>query len=115
MQVLFSYGTLQQENIQISTFGRMLNGERDSLVGFEPSLVRIEDPEVAELLGKTHHANVTFTGDEASHVPGMVFEITEAELLEVDEYEAPFQYHRIAARLASGKEAWVYVALIDQD
>ena len=44
MPQLFSYGTLQQEDVQLSTFGRLLQGRRDELPGFEPSLVRIEDP-----------------------------------------------------------------------
>ena len=37
------------------------------------------------------------------------FEITDAELASVDEYEIAFAYKRIAARLASGTQAWVYV------
>ena len=40
---------------------------------------------------------------------GMAFEITDAELATADRYEQLAAYVRIAARLASGKEAWVYV------
>ena len=109
MPFLFSYGTLQQESVQLSTFGRRLNGHRDDLIKFEQSSVRIEDPQVAATLAKTHHANVTFNGNENSRVPGMVFEITDAELASVDEYEVAFFYKRVAAMLASGKQAWVYV------
>ncbi len=109
MPLLFSYGTLQQENVQLSTFGRRLNGQSDELVGCEQSLVRIEDPQVAATLGKTHHANVKFNGNEDSRVSGMMFEITDAELAGVDEYEAALLYKRVAARLASGRQAWVYV------
>ena len=109
MPLLFSYGTLEQEEVQRSAFGRRLNGEPDVLPGFDPALVRIEDPEVATALGRTHHANATFTGRAASRVPGTVFEVTDAELLCADEYEAPFDYRRVSARLASGREAWVYV------
>jgi hypothetical protein len=54
MPLLFSYGTLQQEHVQLSTFGRLLQGQRDELVGFEPSSVTIEDPQVAAASGKTH-------------------------------------------------------------
>jgi hypothetical protein len=111
MALLFSYGTLQQEEVQVATFGRRLNGQRDELPGFEPSLVRIEDPQSAVTLGKTHHANVLFSAREGSRVSGMVFEVTEAELASVDLYEAPFQYQRVTALLASGREAWVYVHL----
>jgi len=109
MPLLFSYGTLQQEDVQLSTFGRRLNGQRDELPRFEQSSVRIEDPQVVAALGKTHHANATFNGSETSCVPGMVFEISDAELASVDEYEAAFSYKRVAAMLASDRQAWVYV------
>ncbi len=109
MPLLFSYGTLQQEDVQLATFGRRLEGIPDTLPGFEPAFVQIPDPEVAAALGKTHHANAHYTGKAESHVPGTVFEVTDAELANVDEYEAPFAYRRVWARLASGAEAWVYV------
>jgi hypothetical protein len=109
MPLLFSYGTLQQEDVQLSTFGRRLTGQRDELPKFEPSFVRIEDPDVVATTGKTHHANATFNGQSDSRVPGTVFEITEAELASVDEYEVAFLYTRVAAMLASGRQAWVYV------
>ena len=90
MPLLFSYGTLQQEKVQLSTFGRRLDGQEDQLPRFEQSLVRIEDPKVATTIGQTHHANVKFNGNDDSRVPGMVFEITDDELASVDEYEAAF-------------------------
>ncbi len=109
MPLLFSYGTLQHENVQLSTFGRFLQGQRDELLGFEQSLVRIEDPQVVATSGKTHHANVTFNGRNDTRVSGTVFDVTDAELAAADQYERLAAYKRIAAMLASGKEAWVYV------
>lgn len=109
MPLLISYGTLLQEDVQRSTFGRLLLGERDEIVGFEPGLVRIEDPAVAAAVGQAHHANAVFNGSDRSRVTGMAFEVTDAELASVDEYEAPYSYRRRKARLASGREAWVYV------
>jgi gamma-glutamylcyclotransferase (GGCT)/AIG2-like uncharacterized protein YtfP len=109
MPLVFSYGTLQQEPVQLSTFGRLLHGQRDELVGFEPSRVRIEDPGLAARLGMTHHANVTFTGRDDSRVSGTVFELTDAELADADGYERVAAYTRIAVTLASGASAWVYV------
>jgi gamma-glutamylcyclotransferase (GGCT)/AIG2-like uncharacterized protein YtfP len=109
MPLLFSYGTLQQDDVQRSTFGRRLDGQRDELLGFEPSAVKIEDPQVVATTGRTHHANVTFNGKDDSRVPGMVFEITDAELARVDAYEVAFAYTRVVARLASGRRAWAYV------
>jgi len=109
MPLLFSYGTLQEEDVQLFTFGRLLQGQRDELPGFEPSFVRIEDPQAAAASGKTHHANVTFNGRNDSRVSGTVFEITDAELAAADDYEQLAAYKRISARLASGKQAWLYV------
>jgi hypothetical protein len=102
MPLLFSYGILQQENVQLSTFGRLLQGQRDELLEFERSLVRIADPQVVATSGKTHHANVTFNGRNDSRVNGTVFYITDAELAAADQYEQPAAYKRIAAVLASG-------------
>lgn len=109
MPLLFSYGTLQQEDVQLSIFGRKLAGEKDLLLGYEPSLVKIPDPTLAKRLGRTHHDNVTATGDDWSTVQGTVFEVTDDELAKADRLEAEFRYQRINAGLASGKEAWVYV------
>jgi len=40
----FSYGTLQQEEVQASSFARKLSGHADELVGFELSSAQIDDP-----------------------------------------------------------------------
>jgi len=109
MPLLFSYGTLQHEDVQLSTFGRRLTGDRDELLGCEPASVKIDDPQVAARLGKTHHANVTFNGNEDSRVAGIAFEITDAELANVDAYERAFLYERVITVLASGRQAWLYV------
>jgi gamma-glutamylcyclotransferase (GGCT)/AIG2-like uncharacterized protein YtfP len=109
MPRLFSYGTLQQEEVQLSTFGRKLSGEKDLLIGYEPSLVKIADPELATRLQKLHHDNVKKTDDEWSNVQGTVFEVTDDELAKSDAFEAQFNYHRITIGLASGNDAWVYV------
>lgn len=109
MPRLFSYGTLQREDIQFSTLGRHLNGQKDQLVGYQPSLVAIADPVMAARLGKTHHNNVSATGNPASRAGGTVFDLTDAELAACDAYEALFDYRRVTATLASGTETWVYV------
>jgi hypothetical protein len=107
MPLLFSYGTLQQGAVQLSTFGRLLRGEPDELVGFERAQVRIDDPEFVATSGTASHAIVRFNGRSNSRVSGMVFEVTDSELARADEYE-PDGYTRISALLASGKRAWVY-------
>lgn len=108
MALLFSYGTLQQPNVQLATFGRLLPGSVDALVGYEQSLIAIDDPEVVRTSGKTHHPILRFTGVEAHRVAGTVFEITDHELSRADEYEVE-AYRRVLAPLSSGREAWVYV------
>jgi gamma-glutamylcyclotransferase (GGCT)/AIG2-like uncharacterized protein YtfP len=108
MPSLFSYGTLQQENVQLSTFGRKLLGRTDALVGFEQSMMLIEDAAVVATSGKTHHPIVGFTGRDADRVSGTVFEISDVELQQADEYEVA-AYKRVSAKLASGGQAWVYV------
>jgi hypothetical protein len=109
MPLIFSYGTLQQRDVQLSTFGRVLEGEKDELIGFESVLVEIVDRDEVAATGRTHNANVIFNGRADSRVPGSAFEITETELAQADHYELQAGYHRIATTLASGKEAWVYV------
>ena len=32
--LLFSYGTLQQDEVQLSSFGRLLDGEDHAMVGY---------------------------------------------------------------------------------
>lgn len=108
MALLFSYGTLQQEGVQLSTFGRLLVGSADALVGFAQSMVRIEDQEVVATSGKTHHPIVKFSGNAEDRVQGTVFEVTDSELAQADAYEVD-AYKRVSAKLASGKQAWVYV------
>ena len=108
MPLLFSYGTLQEDAVQLSTFGRRLRGQPDELVGFERSLVRIEDPQFVATSGKADHAIVRVTGRNDSRVSGTVFEVSDDELAAADEYE-PAGYERVSTVLASGKQAWVYV------
>ena len=109
MPLLFSYGTLQQEAVQLSTFGRRLEGRPDSLVGFERSSMTIEDPDFVALSGQAEHAIVRFNGRHESRVDGTVLEVSDLELALADQYE-PAGYERISAPLASGGEAWVYAA-----
>lgn len=107
MPLLFSYGTLQEPDVQQSTFARLLRGEPDALVGFERRVFTVTDPEFVAASGKADHAIVTFTGRADSRVEGTVLEVTDDELARADSYE-PAGYVRVAATLASGKQAWVY-------
>ena len=97
MPKLFSYGTLQQEDVQLATFGRRLIGVGDALVGYRQSMVAIQDPEVVRTSGKTHHPIVAFTGKNEDRVPGALFEISDAELAHADAYEVS-AYVRVKRR-----------------
>ena len=109
MPLLFSYGTLQLESVQLSTFGRRLDGWPDSLPGYTHMKLEIKDAHVATALGKTHHDNVARSRNDEDRVEGTAFEIADDELASVDEYEARFSYRRVNATLVSGKRAWVYI------
>jgi gamma-glutamylcyclotransferase (GGCT)/AIG2-like uncharacterized protein YtfP len=110
MPLLFSYGTLQQQSVQQSTFGRLLTGRSDALVGYSQSLLRIEDATVLAASGLSHHPIVRFSGNADDRVEGTVFEISDAELARADAYEVS-DYQRVLAPLASGARAWVYVGV----
>lgn len=108
MSLLFSYGMLQQEDVQLATFGRRVVGVPDELPGFIMSSVKIADAKFVAETGMTHYSNVVFTGVLADRIQGMVLEVTDEELAASDEYEADADYFRREETLASGNRAWVY-------
>ena len=110
MQLLFSYGTLQQTDVQQATFGRELTGQQDELIGFQQVMLKIKDPYIIQLRGKTHHPILKSTRNLNDRVSGTVFEVTDEELLHADQYEVS-DYQRVLASLASGRQAWVYVQI----
>ena len=108
MPRIFSYGTLQQDDVQRATFGRLLSGRVDTLPGYSQEMHEIDDPAVVATSGKTHHPIVRPSGDAADRVPGTVFEISDAELTQADVYEVA-DYRRVEVTLESGLQAWVYI------
>lgn len=108
MENLFSYGTLQQENVQLATFNRKLDGLPDYITGYKLSLLAIKDSQVIATSGKTHHPIVEYSGLITDTVAGTVFKVSPAELLRADAYEVS-DYIRVRALLKSGGETWVYV------
>jgi hypothetical protein len=107
-ELLFSYGTLQLESVQIATFGRTLSGTADELPGFELSTVEIDDRDVVKKSGKARHSIARFTNRDGDTVKGAVFRITATELGHSDKYEVA-AYARVAVKLSSGAQAWAYV------
>ncbi|WP_433040295.1 gamma-glutamylcyclotransferase family protein [Dactylosporangium sp. CS-033363] len=109
MPLLFSYGTLRDPAVQRANFGRELAGRADALPGYATRMLEITDPDVLAVSGETHHPIVVATGDGADQVAGVVFEVTDDDLVAADGYEVA-DYHRILVALASGVRAWVYVS-----
>ena len=106
--LLFSYGTLQDKNVQVASFGRELQGQPDAMPGFRQTLLEITDPEVLATSGKKYHPIVEPSVNPADEVAGTVFQITAQELDAADKYEVS-DYRRVSVKLKSGLQAWVYV------
>ena len=105
---LFSYGTLQTNSVQLSTFGRRLDGNPDKLVGYRLRMIQITDQEFVATSGAEYHRNLEFTGSASDFVEGTVFSLTQQELEQADAYE-PDGYQRVRVKLRSGTDAWVYL------
>ena len=105
---LFSYGTLQTESVQLSTFGRKLDGTPDALAGYRLQMIQITDPDFVIASGAEFHRNLEFTGNTSDIVEGTVLSVTQHELEQADAYE-PDGYKRVQVKLRSGTEAWVYL------
>ena len=107
-ELLFSYGTLQQEHVQLETFGRKLDGEPDALVGYQLVMITITDEDFVKKSGAAVHRSLQFTGNSADVVEGTVLKVTKHELEQADAYE-PEGYERVRAQLRSGGSAWVFI------
>lgn len=108
MPNLFSYGTLQKEQVQMETFGRLLYGQAEILKGYRLKMVEITDPEVLRKSGQKYHPILEFSGNDEDEIEGMLFEISEEEILQADEYEVD-DYQRIKTVFKSGKKGFIYV------
>lgn len=109
MALLFSYGTLQQKNVQLANFGRELVGKKDLLPGYILGEIEITDERVIRESGKSIHQILTFTGKETDKVLGTVFELSCDELAQADDYEVD-DYKRVLATMESGINCWIYAA-----
>ena len=71
-QLLFTYGSLQDAEVQLDTFGRLLAGERDALRGYTIDYAEIDDARVAEVSGLSVHPILRRTGNAIDTVVGTV-------------------------------------------
>ena len=99
---LFSYGTLQNVEIQKSLLNRKLSGKRNALLGY-----RLSDK---KLMGKYPVIEPSNNGSDL--VNGTVFRVSYLELHKIDQYET-YIYKRIWVTLRSGIKAWAYVENLD--
>jgi gamma-glutamylcyclotransferase (GGCT)/AIG2-like uncharacterized protein YtfP len=111
--LIFSYGSLQEEAVQLSVYGRVLRGEPDELLHCRSERIAVPQWHKAATAGVTHYANVVFVHESDDRVAGTLLELTDAELADSDRYEQEADYARILATLASGRRAWVYVSAAD--
>jgi gamma-glutamylcyclotransferase (GGCT)/AIG2-like uncharacterized protein YtfP len=108
MENLFSYGTLQLEQVQLELFGRTLESEQDALVGYKKEMIGIKVESVVHLSGEEEHVIISYSGNDSDIIKGAVLSITTEELNRADDYETN-DYKRIKVTLQSGRAAWVYV------
>ncbi len=104
---LFSYGTLQKPKVQLESFGRLLEGHPDELVGYTLGQLEITNEAVLATSEQLFHP-IAIPADQDQSIQGMVFEVTESELQSADQYEVE-DYQRVSVILRSGKKAWAYV------
>ena len=107
---LFSYGTLQQREVQLATYGRILRGAPDVLIGYRLEPLAISDPHVIKVSGKAIHTIACKSDCVDDRIGGIVFDLNDAELAATDAYEVDV-YARIEVVLESGRTSWVYVGL----
>jgi gamma-glutamylcyclotransferase (GGCT)/AIG2-like uncharacterized protein YtfP len=105
---VFSYGTLQQEQVQLQLFGRTLNGLYDVLHGYRIISIEITDEKFIAT-GAEKMQRTLIETNASDSIEGMALELTEEELKKADRYE-PSNYFRKSVILESGKKAWIYVA-----
>jgi len=98
IHLLFTYGTLQENTIQLELFGRILLGVKDVLEGYKISENKYED--IYPVLFQTKNI--------ADIITGKTYELSSQELEKADNYEGP-DYKRVKVTLVSGKKAWVYI------
>ncbi len=108
MPLVFSYGNLQQEKVQLHLFGQLLSGEADSLYGYR--LARIANTDKTILPNDESEWQYTLlnTADKNSRVDGTLFTLTDHQLNELDANK-PRDYRRMFMTLSSGKRAWVFL------
>jgi gamma-glutamylcyclotransferase (GGCT)/AIG2-like uncharacterized protein YtfP len=101
---LFTYGTLQHDDIQENLFGRILQGTPETIVGYA-----LQEIEIEEEFGLIQYDILVETGNPEDTINGIVYLVTTTELNQADLYEG-FHYKRVEVHLQSNQKAWAYSA-----
>ena len=98
MEKLFTYGTLRDPATHQQLLSRSLGeGVADTLRGYR----------LAKLTG-IHQVFSILQPHPGSTVDGMLFEVTQEELEQLDDYEGD-AYQRVSVTLVSKTRAWAYL------
>lgn len=108
-QYLFSYRTLQLENVQLKNYGRKLIGFKDVLNNYKLEHLKITDKNVLAKSQQQFHPIAICSKNKKECIKGVIFEITAQELIQTDVYEVS-DYKRVLETFQSGKKAWVYIS-----
>ena len=98
-QYLFTYGTLQEKEVQLGVFSRVLMGEDAILEGYTIALKKVAE----------RYPTIAFANDSTKSLSGKIYVLTPEELTKADAYEGE-AYKRIQVVLASGEKAWTDIA-----
>ena len=99
MPYLFTYGTLQDPQVQVYVFGRTLEGQPEELPYFKWYKNAVYG----------RYPLVKPSNQKEDMVKGMAYKVSEQDLERCDVYETS-AYTRKRFTLKSGIEAWVYVS-----
>lgn len=104
MEKLFAYGSLKEEEVQETIFGRILEGVPETLLGYVVNELKIE-----EEYGIETYTIISATHKKEDSISGILYDTSLRELQLADTYEGK-HYKRIEVQLESNQEAWVYTA-----
>jgi hypothetical protein len=100
MILLFSYGTLRDEKIQLEEF--------DVTFEIENELEEIKGYDMSEINIDGNFYNIVVEGKIESTITGSIVHIPENLIYLVDEYEGE-TYKRISVKTKSGRDCMIYV------
>ncbi|MFT6797099.1 MAG: gamma-glutamylcyclotransferase (GGCT)/AIG2-like uncharacterized protein YtfP [Maribacter sp.] len=96
---LFTYGTLQEEAVQLGVFSRLLPGIQDTLINYKIAVQKVAD----------RYPTLEHTNNGKDKIIGKIYTLSPEELEKADTYEGE-AYERIKITLVSGNKAWAYQA-----